>query len=121
MRLRITSRSGREASASGFDQGLLAGGEEAGLADAIGRKKAGIGVDQHRFHAERVGDEAGVLAAGAAEAVEQIARHVIAALDGDFLDGVGHVFDGDGDEAFGDLLGRLAVADFGGERGELCL
>jgi hypothetical protein len=37
-------------------------------------------MDQHRGHAERVGDEARVLPARAAEAVERIARHVIAAL-----------------------------------------
>jgi hypothetical protein len=30
-------------------------------------------MDQHRRHAERVGDQAGMLAAGAAEAVERIA------------------------------------------------
>ena len=76
-------------------------------------------MDQHRFHAERIGDQAGVLAAGAAEAVEQVFGHVVAALHRDLLDGVGHVLDGDGDEAFGDCLRRAAVADLAGKRFEL--
>ena len=75
-------------------------------------------MDQHRRHAERVGDQAGVLAAGAAEAVERVARHVVAALHRDLLDRVRHVLDGDLDEAVGDLLGRAAVADLARERRE---
>ena len=75
-------------------------------------------MDQHGLHAERVGDEAGVLAAGAAEAVEQIFGDVVAALHRDLLDGVGHVLDGDGDEALGDRFGRAAVADLCGQGGE---
>jgi hypothetical protein len=67
-------------------------------------------VDQDRLHAERVGDEAGVLTARAAEGVQEVARHVMAALDADLLYRVGHVLDGDADEAFGDLLGAAAVA-----------
>ena len=61
-------------------------------------------MDEHAGHAERVGDKAGVLAAGAAEAVERIARHVIAALHRDLLDRVRHVLDRDLDEAVGDLF-----------------
>ena len=93
-----------------LQQRLLPRREHAGQADAIGREQAGERVDQHRFHAERVGDQASVLSAGAAETVEQIFGDVVAALHGNLLDGVGHVFDGHGDEAFGDLLRRL-VAD----------
>ena len=52
-----------------------------------------------------------MLAAGAAEAVERVARHVIAALHGNLLDRVRHVLDRDLDEAVGDFLRRL-VADF---------
>ena len=66
-------------------------------------------MDQHLGHAERVGHEAGVLAAGAAEAVQRIAGDVIAALHRDFLDGVRHVLDGDLDEAVGDLFRRFAA------------
>ena len=75
-------------------------------------------MDEHRLDAEGVGDEAGVLAAGAAEAVERVFGHVIAALDRNLLDGVGHVLDGDAEEAVGDLLRGAAAADLGGERGE---
>ena len=74
-------------------------------------------MDQHLGHAERVGDEAGVLAAGAAEAVQRIAGHVVAALHRNLLDRVRHVLDRDLDEAVGDLLGRFA-ADLFGESGE---
>ena len=70
-------------------------------------------MDQHRFHAKRVGDEAGMLAAGTAKAVEQILGDIVASLHGDLLDGVGHVLDGDGDEALGDGLGCSAIADLG--------
>ena len=56
-----------------------------------------------------------MLAAGAAEAVEQIAGDVVAALHRDLLDGVRHVLDGDGDETFGDGFGRSPVADLGGK------
>ena len=59
-----------------------------------------------------------MLAAGAAEAVERVLGDVVAALDGDLLDGVRHVLDGDAEEAVGDLLRRAAVADLAGERGE---
>ncbi len=73
-------------------------------------------------HAERVGDETGVLAAGAAEAGERVLRHVIAALDRDLLDRVRHVLDGDLEEAGGDRRRAAAIAgrggDLGGERGE---
>ena len=68
-------------------------------------------MDQHPGHAERVGHEAGVLAAGAAEAVERIARHVVTALHRDLLDRVRHVLDRDLDEAVGDVFRRAAIAD----------
>ena len=77
-------------------------------------------MDQHAGHAERIGDQAGVLAAGAAETVQRIAGHVVAALNGDFLDRVRHVLDGDLDEAVGNLFGRAAVADVLRQGGERC-
>src|SRR3546814_2040541 len=58
-------------------------------------------------HAERIGHQAGVLAAGAAEAVERVLGDIVAALHGDLLDGVGHVLHGDAQEALGDLLRAL--------------
>ena len=76
-----------------------------GEAHAIGREQARIGVDEDFGHAEMIGHEAGVLATCTAEAVECIARHVIAALDRDLLDRVRHVHHGDGDEAISDFLG----------------
>ena len=74
-------------------------------------------MDQHARHAERVGDQAGVLAARAAEAVERVAGDVIAALHRNFLDRVRHVLDRDLDEAVGDLLG-FATADLLRQVGE---
>ena len=71
--------------------GAVAGGADVGEAHAVGRQHAGIGVDQHGPDAERVGDQAGMLAAGAAEAVERVFGHVVAALDRDLLDRVRHV------------------------------
>ena len=66
-----------------------------GEAHAIGRQHAGQRMQEDARHAERVGDEAGMLAAGAAEAAERILGHVVAALDRDLLDRVRHVLDGD--------------------------
>ena len=82
-----------------------------GEAHAIGRQQPGQRMQQHRLDAERIGDEAGMLAAGAAEGVQRIAGDVVAALDRDLLDRLGHVGDRDLDEAVRDLLGRAAVAD----------
>ncbi len=75
-------------------------------------------MDQHPRHAERVGDETGVLPAGPAEAVERVVGHVVAALHRDLLDRIGHVLDRDLDEAVGDLLSTAAVADLRRELGE---
>ena len=83
---------------------LLASGADIGEAHAVGRQQRRERVDEHARHAERVGDETGVLTAGAAEAVERVARHVIAALHRNLLDRVRHVLDGDLDEAVGDLF-----------------
>src|SRR5260370_36888388 len=75
-------------------------------------------MDQDFGHAERVGDQTCMLAPGAAEAIERIAGHVVAALHRDFLDGVRHVLDRDLDEAVGRLFGRAAVADLPRKRRE---
>ena len=72
-------------------------------------------MDQHCLHAQRIGDQAGVLAAGGTEAVERIFGHVVAALDRDLLDGVRHVLDGDADEAVGHFLAAAPVADLLGQ------
>src|SRR3546814_19564280 len=80
-------------------------------------------MDEHRLHAERVGNQAGVRPARATEAAERVAGHIVAALHGDFLDRVRHVLDGDLEEAVGDLGRAAPVAgralDLGGEVGAL--
>jgi hypothetical protein len=92
---------------------LLAARANLGEAYAVGGEQARQRVDQHRLHAERVGDQAGVLAAGRAEAIEHVLGDIVAALHGDLLDGVRHVLHGDADAAVRHLLGRAPVADLG--------
>ena len=75
-------------------------------------------MNQDLGHAERVGDETGMLPAGAAEAVERVTRDVVAALHRDLLDRVRHVFDGNLDEAIGNVFGRAAIADLPRELGK---
>ncbi len=84
---------------------------DVGEPHAVGRKQRRQRMDQHGRDRERVGDVAGVLAAGAAERVQRVARHVVAAGDRDRLDRLRHLGDGDGEKAVGDRLGRAAVAD----------
>src|SRR6266536_491639 len=59
---------------------LLARRADLGQAHAVGGQQRRERMDQDFRHAERVGDQTGMLAAGAAEAVERVARHVVAAL-----------------------------------------
>ena len=61
-------------------------------------------MDEHGRDRQRVGDVAGVLAAGAAERVQRVARHVVAARDRDRLDRLGHLGDRDRQESVGDRL-----------------
>jgi len=75
-------------------------------------------MDQHPRHAEAVGYHAGVLPAGAAEAVERVARHVVTALHRNLLDRVRHVLDRDLDEAVGDLFRPPSAADLLRQIGE---
>ena len=96
--------------------GALTHGAGVGEAHAVGGEQAGERVDQDRAHAQGIGHEAGVLAARAAETLQGVVGDVIAALHGDFLDGVGHVLDGDADEAFRHFFGRARVASLRGER-----
>jgi hypothetical protein len=98
-----------------LDSGLARGGL-VGQAHAVGRQHAGEGMDQHPPHGELVGDETGVLAAGAAKALQGEVGGVLAPIQGHALDGRGHVGDGDRQEALGHVT-RIA-ADLGGEGGE---
>ena len=97
---------------------LLANAADIGEPHAVGGEQRRQRMDQHAGHAERVGDQAGVLAAGAAEAIERIAGHVVAALHRNLLDRVRHVLDRDLDEAVGNLLAALAAADLLRQRRE---
>ncbi len=80
---------------------LLADGAHRRQTHAIGRQDPGQGMEHDPGHAQGVGDHAGVLAPGPAETVQHIAADVVAALDRDGLDRLGHVLNGDGEEALG--------------------
>ena len=89
----------------------------AGQAHAVGRQDAGQRMGEDARHSQRVGDQAGVLAAGAAEDRERVRSDVVAARHRDALHRVGHVRHRDLDEAGGDLLGRAPLAGRGGDVG----
>ena len=79
-------------------------------ADAVGREHPGQGMEQHLSHAESLGQGTGVLAAGTAVTHQHRGADVMAALNRDAPDRVGHPLQGD---ATGTLGERLR-----GERGE---
>ncbi len=81
---------------------------------AIGRQHAGKRMDEHGLHAEGIGHQAGVLTAGAAEALQREACGVVALLHRDLLDRIRHVGDSDLQEALGHLAGGARLA--GGPR-----
>ena len=78
-----------------------------GKPHAIGRQHPRIGVDENRLHPEFVGHQAGMLAAGAAKALQRKAGGVVPLLHRDLLDRIGHVADRDAQETLGD---RACVA-----------
>jgi len=110
--LRQLFQSGEVVGVKGFDDCLLTGGADIRKAHAVSRENAGEWVDDHGFHAEAVCHHTGALAASTAEAGEGVFGDIIAALNGDLLDGVGHVLNGDLLEAFSDFLAGAAIADF---------
>ena len=75
-------------------------------------------MEKNILHAKRIGHETGMLSARATKAVERIARHIIAALDGNFLDGLDHIGNRNADETIGNGFRRTAIADFSCQRGE---
>jgi hypothetical protein len=89
-----------------------------GQAHAVGREHAGQRMQQYSADAERIGDQAGMLTAGAAEGIHHVVGDVVAALHRDAQDRVRHVLDRDADEAVSDLRSLAAIADLGGEPGE---
>ena len=102
---------------------LLAHGGNVGKPHAIGGEHTGQRMNINARHAQRIGDEAGMLSAGAAETGECVGGDVVAALHRNLLNGIGHVSDGNVNETLGDLLGRArvagGVADFISKRCEL--
>ena len=94
-----------------FFNRLLANAADVGEPHAVSRQKRRERVNQYARHAERIGNQARVLAAGAAKTVERVAGHIVAALHRNFLDRVRHVLDRDLDEAVGDLLRSPLVAN----------
>ena len=90
---------------------LLAQRPHVGEAHAVGREHSRVRVDEHPGHRQRIGDQAGVLPGGPAEAAQRIGGDVMAALHRDVLDRIGHVADRDLHEAFGNLLDRAVVGD----------
>ena len=99
----------------------LTDGADFGQAHAVGREHARERVEHDPGHAEGVGDQAGMLTARAAETVQHIAGDVVAALDRDRLDRLGHALNGDGDEAFGERFRRRVAARGAPDLGGQCL
>ena len=81
------------------------------------------GMDHHPGDAQGIRHQAGVLAARAPEAVQDVAGHVVAAAHRDRLDGVRHVVDRDAQEPVRHVDQRRpaagALPDLAGEGGEL--
>ena len=97
---------------------LRALGGDVGQSHAIGREQRRKWMDEHGRDRQSVSDVAGVLAAGAAEAIERIARDVIAARDRNRLDRLGHLRNRNGEKSVGDRLRLPPVADVARERGK---
>ena len=113
---------------------LLANQALIGQPHAVGRQDACQRMHQHPRHAQGIGHEAGMLTARAAKALQGVTRHVVAARDRNFLDGIGHLLHRNLYEAFGhgfrlqpragvgggldgvDQLGKLRLHDLGIER-----
>src|SRR5689334_24397175 len=78
-------------------------------------------MDQDPFHAERVRHCAGVLAAGATEASERVARDVMTSRDRNLADRGRHVVDGDVEEPACDLVETVRTAELIGNLLKPCL
>ena len=69
-------------------------------------------MDKDAFHPKRIGHETSMLPACPTKAVHRVFGHVIAALHTDFLDRIGHVFNGNPQETFGNVFNGHAATDF---------
>ena len=76
----------------------LTQGAHIGKSHAVGRKHPGKRMHQNGVHAQHISDQASMLAAGPAKTLKRIVGHVVAALDRDLLDGIGHVLDSNSQE-----------------------
>ena len=83
-------------------------------AHAVGRQHARERMHENAREPQRIGDQAGVLPGRAAEAAEHVIGDVVAALDRDLLDRIGHVVDRDREATMRQLFGR--ALDAGGAR-----
>ena len=61
-------------------------------------------------HAQGIGNQASVLATGSAKAAEHVLGDVVAALDRDFFNGVGHLFHRNGQKPGGHLLRAAKIS-----------
>jgi hypothetical protein len=81
-------------------------------ADAERREDASERVKDDRLDPEQVGDQAGVLTAGAAEHHERVGTDIVAARYRHLSDRLGHVGVCDAEQALGDLLDVVALFVF---------
>src|SRR5262249_23568040 len=102
---------------------LLSHRHDVGESHAVGRQHAREWMNINAGHSQFVGHQACMLSARAAEAGQRVLGHVVSALHGDSLDGVGHVGHGDPNEALGHMFRLLLftgrVLDLGGKLSEL--
>jgi hypothetical protein len=93
----------------GLLDGLLPQRSHIRQTHAIGGQHPSIGMNKNLLHTQSFGNQAGMLAPGPAKAAKGIIADVIAPLHGDFFDGVGHFFHGNGEKTAGHLFGAAAV------------
>src|SRR5690625_5248159 len=82
-------------------------------------------MNQYLRDAQGISDQAGMLPPGAAKRHQRVLAHIVAALNRDFLDGIGQVGDGDLDKALGNLVRTALLSggllDFLAQGGEFLL
>src|SRR5262245_62170054 len=102
---------------------LLPHRRDVGQPHAVGRQHPRERMDINAGHSHFFVHQAGMLSARAAETGQRVLGHVVSALHGDALDGVGHVGHGDPNEALSHMFRLLLftgrVLDLGGKLIEL--
>ena len=61
-------------------------------------------MDQNRFHAQNIGNQTGMLAACPAKTLKRIFSDIITALNRNFLDRIGHIFNRNAQKAAGNFF-----------------